>query len=82
MYGLEMKYEKSYWIQTVTRINISHRKSRGTKRSHTHLHDSVPFHSLLVQIIPPAALKMRMLLAVFNSHNPLCGHCPLNPKDM
>jgi hypothetical protein len=25
------------------------------KRSHTYLHDSVPFQGLLVQIIPPAA---------------------------
>jgi len=32
----------------------------------------------------PAALKMRMMLVMWqvNSHNPACGHCPLNPKGM
>jgi len=52
------------------------------KRSHAHLHDGLPCHSLQVQIIPPAALKMRMMLVMWqvNSHNPLGGHCPLNPE--
>ena len=47
-----------------------------------HLRDGLPFHGLLVQIILPAALKMRLLLVMWqiNSNNPLCGHCPLNPK--
>jgi len=53
-----------------------------TKRSHAHLHDGLPCHSLQVQIIPPADLKMRMMLVMWqvNSHNPLSGHCPLNPE--
>ena len=52
------------------------------KEEHGHLHDGLPFHSLQVQIILPAALKMRMMLVMWqvNSHNPLSGHRPLNPK--
>jgi len=44
--------------------------------------DGLPFHSLQVQIILPAALKIRMMLVMWqvNNHNPLNGHCPLNPK--
>ena len=51
----EMKYEKSYRIRTEMRINITHHKSRSTKRSHAHLRDGLPFHSHQVQIIPPAS---------------------------
>jgi hypothetical protein len=53
-------------------------QSQRMKRSHAHLRDGVPFHGFLVQVIPPAALKMRMLLAMWqcNSHR----HCPLNPE--
>jgi len=54
------------------------------KRSHIHLCDGLPFHSLKTQIFSPAALKMRLMLVMWqvNSHNPLCGHCPLNPEGM
>ena len=54
------------------------------EESHAHLRDGLPFHSLQAQIFLPAALKMRMMLVMWqvNSHNPLCGHCPLNPKGM
>jgi len=64
------------------RINIGQHKSQRTKWSHAHLHDGLPWHSLQVQIIPPAALKMRLMLVMWqvNSHNPLSGHCPLNPE--
>ena len=59
-----------------------HHKSQRMKSSHAHLRDDLPFHSLQVQIILLAALKMRMMLVMWqvNSHNPLSGHCPLNPK--
>jgi len=65
-----------------TRINITHYKSQRRKRSHAHLHGGLPFHSLQVQIIPQASLKMTMVLVMWqvNSHNPLSGHCPLNPE--
>jgi len=79
---LEMKYEKLQWIRTPTRINITPHKSRRTKRNHNHFRDGLPFHSLQVQIIPSAALNLRMLLVMWqvNSHNPLSGHCILNPE--
>jgi hypothetical protein len=50
--------------------------------SHAHLHNGLPYPSLQAQILPPAALKMRMMLIMWqvNSHNPACGHCPLNPE--
>jgi len=65
-----------------TRLNITHHQSRRTKRSQAHLHNSLPFHSLQVHIIPPAALKMRMVLVMWqvNSHNSRGGHGPLNPE--
>ena len=65
----------------VMRIKITHHKGQRMKRSHTHLHDGLPFHSLQIQIIPPAALKMRMMLVMWqvSSHNPVSGHCPPNP---
>jgi hypothetical protein len=61
-----------------------HCKIRRTKRSHSHLRNGVLIHGLLVQIILPAALKMQMMLVIwqFNSHNPLCGQCPLSPEDV
>jgi hypothetical protein len=54
----------------------------GDKRSHAHLRDGLPCHSLQVQTILPAVLKMRMKLVIWqvNSHNPLSGHCPLKPE--
>jgi len=50
--------------------------------SHAHLHDGLPYQSLQPQIFLPAALKMRMMLVMqqVNSHNPACGHCPINPE--
>jgi len=61
---------------------MTHQKGRRTKRSHTPLRDGPPVRSHQVQIIPPAALKMRMVLVIgqVNSHNPLSGHSPLNPE--
>jgi len=54
-----------------------HHKSRKTKRSHPHLRNILQFKNLLVQIIPPAALKMRiMVMSEVNSYNPLSGYCP------
>jgi len=46
------------------------------------LRDGLPYQSLQLQIFLPAALKMRMMLIMqqVNSHNPACGHCPLNPE--
>jgi hypothetical protein len=48
--------------------------------SHAHLHDGLQYHSLQAQIFPPVALKMIMMLVMWqvNSHNPACGHCLLN----
>jgi len=79
---LEMKYEKLQWTRTPTKINIALHKSRRTKRSHAHFRDGLPFHSPQVQIIPSAALKLRMMLVMWqvNSHNPLSGHCSLNTE--
>jgi hypothetical protein len=59
-----------------------HLKTQRTKTRHAHLHDSLPFHSLQAQIFLTAALKTMMMLVIwqFNSHNPVCGHCPLNPE--
>ena len=34
---------------------------RWTNKSHAHLRNDLPFHSLQVQIILPAALKMMMV---------------------
>jgi hypothetical protein len=41
------------------------------KRSHTHLHNGLPVHSLQAQIFLPAALKVRMMFIMWqvNSHN-------------
>jgi len=48
--------------------------------SHADLRDGLQV--LQAQILLPAALKMRMMLVMWqvNSHNPACGHCPLNAK--
>jgi hypothetical protein len=50
--------------------------------SHAYLRNGLQYHSLQTQIFLPAALKMRMMLAMWqiNSHDPACGHCPLNPE--
>ena len=58
-----------------------HHKGRRTKRSPPP-RDSPTVRSHQVQIIPPAALKISMVLVIrqVNSHNPLSGHCPLNPE--
>ena len=50
--------------------------------SHAHLHDGLQYQGLQAQIFPPAALKTRMMLVMWqvNSNNPACGHCPLNPE--
>jgi hypothetical protein len=54
------------------------------KMSHAHLRDGLQHHSLQAQIFSPAALKMWILLVMWqiNSHNPACGHSPLNPEGM
>jgi hypothetical protein len=46
--------------------------------SHAHLRDVLQYRSLQVEIFPPASLKLRMMLVMWqvNSHNPACGHCP------
>ena len=61
-----------------------HLKTWRMKRSHTHLRDSLPFHNLQAQIFLLGALKMRRMLVMWqvNSHNPLSGYCPRNPKSM
>jgi hypothetical protein len=65
------------------RRNITHMKTWKMKRRHAHLRDDLPFRSLQVQVILPAALKMRMMaMWQVNSHNPLSGHCPLNLEGM
>jgi len=53
-------------------------------KSHAHLRDGLQYQTLQAQIFLPAALKMRMMLVMWqvNSHNPACGHCPLNLKDV
>jgi len=50
--------------------------------NHAHLRDGLQYHSLQAQIFLPAALKMMMMLVMWqiNSHNPACGQCPLNPE--
>jgi len=52
--------------------------------SHAHLCDSLQYQNLQAQIFLLAALKMRMMLVMWqvNSHNLACGHCPLNPEDV
>jgi hypothetical protein len=42
--------------------------------SHAHLRDGLQYHTLEAQILPPAALKMMMMLVMWqvNSHNPAC----------
>jgi hypothetical protein len=63
--------------------HITHLKKKKSKKSHAHLRDGLPFRSLKVQIIPPAALRIRMMVMwQVNSHNPLSGRCPLNPEGM
>jgi hypothetical protein len=54
------------------------------KRIHVPLRDGLPFHSFQAQIFPSAALKMRMMLVMWqvNSHNPVFGHCPLIAEGM
>jgi hypothetical protein len=64
------------------RGNIAHLILRR-KRSHAHLGDCLPVQSpLQAQIFPPAALKMRMMLVMWqvNSHNPVSGDCPVTPE--
>jgi hypothetical protein len=64
----------------VKKIKVTHHKSRKMKSSHAHLHNGLQFRNLPVQIIP-TALKMRMMVTLeVNSHNPVSGHCPLNPE--
>jgi hypothetical protein len=47
-------------------------KAQKMNRSHAHLRNGLQYHSLQDQIFRPAALKMRMMLAMWqvNSHNP------------
>ena len=61
--------------------NIMHLLTRRTNSSHAHLRDGLPFRSRPVQITPPAALKMRMLLAMWqvDSHTRLWT-LPLKPR--
>jgi len=56
------------------RGHISYQLTRRTSSSHAHLR---PFRSLPVQITPPAALKMREMLIMWqvDSHNPLSDSC-------
>jgi len=63
------------------RRNIALLKTWRTM-NHAHLRSGLQYHSLQAQIFLPAALKMRMMLVMWqvNSHNPACGHCPLNPE--
>jgi len=50
--------------------------------SHANLRSSLQYEILQAQIFPPAALKMRMILVMWqvNSHNPACGHCQPQPQ--
>jgi hypothetical protein len=63
------------------RRNITHLRTLRMM-SNVYLCNGLPYPSLQAQIFPPAALKMRMMLVMWqvNSHNPGCGHCPLNPN--
>jgi hypothetical protein len=65
------------------RRNITLLRTRRTM-SHAHLCDSLQYQNLQAQIFLLAALKMRMMLVMWqvNSHNLACGHCPLNPEDV
>jgi hypothetical protein len=58
---LEMKYEKSLWIQT---DGDKYYDSATEDEEPRPPCDSISLHSLQVQIISPAALKMRSMLAM------------------